>query len=445
LAGFVVARPGTRLDQAGLRRFLRERLPAYMVPPVIEPLAEMPWLASGKADRRRLMEMPRDSARTDEDYVAPRLPIHQQLVGIWEELLDVRPIGISDNFFDLGGHSLLAAQLVDRIDQRYGKRLALSELFGQPTIEQLAKELQGIDRPGQDRVTKGSDERALPVKLQPIQQAGTRTPFFFLHGDWTGGAFYCFALARACGTDQPFYVLEPYVFSDREPVPAMEAVAAAHLDAIRAVQPHGPYRLGGFCNGGLLAYEMARQLERQGERVEFLGLVNPSPPFQRGPRQELADRLYRTLRVPRGAQVTAYLRARHALRHVYRRLRPQGSRVEDFGKLLVIEPRLAAMFPPADALYRDYVGVFAWLAGRYRTGRYGGTVTFYWAREILAGAQSWRPLLTPGGSAGHQDHTIEGALMSSVTDHVEGLARKLSDDLDRAGQATAPASAGAPG
>jgi hypothetical protein len=189
---------------------------------------------------------------------------------------------------------------------------------------------------------------------------------------------------------------------------------------------------------------MARQLERQGERVEYLGLVNPSAPFQRGPRQELADRLYRIPGVRTSAQVTIYLRARHALRHVYRRLQPQGSRVEDFGKLLVIEPRLAAMFPPADALYRDYVGVFNWLAGRYRTGHYGGKITFYWAREILADATSWQPLITPSGPAGHQEHTIEGGLMSSVTEYTEGLARKLSDDLDQAGQHTGLAGVAAP-
>ena len=136
--------------------------------------------------------------------------------------------------------------------------------------------------------------------------------------------------------------------------------------------------------------------------------------------------------------MTTYLRARHALRHVYRRLRPQGPRVEDFGKLVVIEPRLTAMFPPRPALYRDYVGGFNWLAGRYRTGRLHGTVTFYWARAILADAQAWQPLLMPGGWVRHQDRTIEGALMSSVTDHIEGLARQLSNDLEKVGHETNP-------
>ncbi|HEX3750326.1 MAG TPA: amino acid adenylation domain-containing protein [Streptosporangiaceae bacterium] len=437
LAGFVVAKPEMELDQPGLRPFLRERLPAYMVPPVIEALAEMPWLASGKPDRRRLMDRPRDPARTDEGYVAPRLPIHEQLLKIWEELLDTRPIGITDNFFDIGGHSLLAAQLVDRIDQRYGTKLTLSALFGRPTIEQLAEELQAAGQPGRGRVPK--------VKLHLVQRGGTRTPFFFLHGDWTGGAFYCYTLAQACGDDQPFYALEPYVFSDQGPVPAMEEIAAAHLDAIRAVQPQGPYRLGGFCNGGLLAYEMARQLEQRGEEVEFLGLVNPSDPFQPGLRQQVSDRLSRILRLPSAKQMTGYLRTRQALRHVYRRLRPAGSRVEDFGKLLVIEPRLAAMFPPRAALYRDYVGVFAWLAGFYQTGRYRGPITFYWARELLmVGTQAWRPLLGPGGPV-HHDRTIEGALMTSVTEHIDGLARQLSQDLDQVSQDITPATASAAG
>ncbi len=429
LAAFVVARPGTRLDPAGLaqvRGFLRDRLPAYMVPPVIEPLADLPRLATGKPDRRRLQETPRDAARPAEGYVAPRLPIQEQLVRIWQELLDVRPIGITDNFFDLGGHSLLAAQLVDRIDQEYGQKLGLSTLLGRPTIEQLAEELKDLGGPEPDRAGR--------VKLRPVQEDGTRPPLFFLHGDWTGGAFYCFALARGCGADQPFYVLEPYVFSDAEPVPTMEAVAAAHLQAIQAVQPEGPYRLGGFCNGGLLAYEMARQLERQGERVEFLGLVNPSAPFQDGPVTAIAGKLYGALGVPTSVQVTSYLRLRQALRHIYRRLNPEGPRVLDFGKLLVIEPRLSAMFPPREALYRDYVGVFDWLAAHYRTGRYQGEVSYYWAREEPAIARSWRSLIRRNAPAGHREHTIEGALMSSVTDHVEGLARELSADLDQAGQ-----------
>ncbi|HXP57669.1 MAG TPA: hypothetical protein VN847_22080, partial [Streptosporangiaceae bacterium] len=180
-----------------------------------------------------------------------------------------------------------------------------------------------------------------------------------------------------------------------------------------------------------------------GEEVEFLGLVNPSAPFQQGLRQQVSDRLGRTLRWPRAAQMTGYLRTRQALRHVYRRLRPTGARVEDFGKLLVIEPRLAAMFPARTALYRDYVGVFAWLAGFYQTGNYRGPITFYWARDLLVvGPRAWRPLLGPDGPV-HHDRTIEGALMTSVTEHIDGLARQLSQDLDQVSRDVTPATAAA--
>ena len=240
-----------------------------MQPAVIEQLERLPRLATGKPDRRRLPAVERGKRRGKEEYLAPQLLLHQQLVQIWTELLEARPIGIRDNFFDLGGHSLLAAQLVGRIERVYGKRLALSTLFAKPTIEQLAVALQ-----------ESGKEREKKAGILPLQAGGSRRPFFFLHGDWTGGAFYCFALARASGAEQPFYVLEPYAFSDRDGAPTLEAIASAHIEAMRGVQARGPYRLGGFCNGGLLAYEMARQLERDGEQVEFLGLINPSEPIQ---------------------------------------------------------------------------------------------------------------------------------------------------------------------
>ncbi len=192
----------------------------------------------------------------------------EQLVRIWEELLEARPIGIRDNFFHLGGHSLLAGQLVHQIEQTLGAKVALSTLFANPTVEQLAEVLR----------SEGGAQGEAPAIA--VQADGTRRPFFFLHGDWTGGAFYCFALARACGTDQPFYVVEPRTFSSDEGAPTLEAIARAHLESVRAVQPVGPYRLGGYCNGGLLAYEMARQLEAEGQEVEFLGLINPSEPVQ---------------------------------------------------------------------------------------------------------------------------------------------------------------------
>src|SRR5436309_3634175 len=98
-----------------------------------------------------------------------------------------------------------------------------------------------------------------------VQVGGSKRPFFFLHGDWKGTAFFCFPLARELGADQPFYALEPYQFDGLAVPPTVETMAAAHIQSMRDVQPEGPYLLGGWCNGGLVAYEMARQLQAAGQ------------------------------------------------------------------------------------------------------------------------------------------------------------------------------------
>jgi amino acid adenylation domain-containing protein len=423
LVAFVVARDPGPLPDAGLRRHLRERLPGYMQPAVIEWLDRMPRLASGKPDRRGLPQVSRVSRLSADGYVAPRLPAEKELAVIWEELLDVRPVGTGDNFFDLGGNSLLAAQLVGRIEQAYGTRLPLAALLDRPTIGQLAAMLAG-PQPAQPA---GGAEQTAGGRVLPVQEEGSQPALFFLHGFWTGEAFYCFTLARACGPDQPFHAIEPCTFRARDGVPPLEAMARAHIDAMRWVQPHGPYRLGGFCNGGLLAYEMARQLERDGERVEFLGLVTPSAPAQSSLLRAVCERVAR-----RGRAADLYLRVRHAQRHIYRRLLPRGARVQDFGKLLAIEPRLAAMFPPLDALYADYVGVFNWAATGYRAGLYGGKITFFWPREERGGPRSWQPVTRYKERSDVAEHPVDGDMMTSVTDHVQGLAEALSRSLGAA-------------
>jgi thioesterase domain-containing protein len=200
------------------------------------------------------------------------------------------------------------------------------------------------------------------------------------------------------------------------------------------VQARGPYRLGGFCNGGLLAYEMARQLEAAGEQVEFLGLINPSEPVQFSFLRTACESLRSVRRGGTRRQADLFLRARHVQRHIYRRLRPGGSRVQDFEQLLAIEPRLAPMFPPREALYRDYVGVFSWSAAGYRAGAYHGKITFYWAREEPGIAQTWQPVTSRKEPADIEHHLVGGTHMTTVTDHIQGMAEILSECLSRVEQ-----------
>jgi hypothetical protein len=198
---------------------------------------------------------------------------------------------------------------------------------------------------------------------------------------------------------------------------------------MREVQPRGPYRLGGFCNGGLVAYEMARQLEQDGERLEFLGLINPSVPVQSSSLRAVCERLSRMRRVESRRQADTFLRVRHAERHIYRLLRPRGPRVEDFPKLLEIEPGLEKMFPPRDALYKDYAGVFSWAGAGYKTGVFGGKITFYWARDEPAVARAWRPITRSKNPDDLQQLPVPGMHMGAVTEYIQDTAEILAESL----------------
>jgi thioesterase domain-containing protein len=214
----------------------------------------------------------------------------------------------------------------------------------------------------------------------------------------------------------------------------LEEIAAAHIESMRSVQAQGPYLLGGFCNGGLLAYEMARQLQAAGERVDYLGLINPSVPVQFQTLRKLSDRLQRLTRMSVHRQGNLFLRLRHAFRHLYRKLSPASSRVQDFGHLLAIDARLNAMFPPLDALYNDYVGVFTWVTARYVTGAYGGKMTFYWAQEEPGIEETWEPVTKAQARGEIATSLVPGTHLSCVTDFIEELAQCMSTSLEQAQQ-----------
>src|SRR6266516_4756095 len=268
LVAYVVLHKEQSATSEELKSQVMQHLPAYMVPSAFVQLERLPLTANGKLDRQGLPAAELSRSTAEDSYVAPTLLLHHQLVQIWEELLGVRPIGITDDFFEVGRDSLLAVRLFDRMAQVCGKKLPLSTLFAGATIEQLARALQGETK------TK-TDSRA---PLVAVQAGGSRRPFFYLHGEWRGGALYSLELERYLGPDQPFYLLEPYKFESLAVPPTFEAIAAAHIESLRSVQPEGPYLLGGYCNGGLLAYEMARQLHAQGQTVDLLVLMDSDAP-----------------------------------------------------------------------------------------------------------------------------------------------------------------------
>ena len=245
----------------GVKDFLRTKLPAYMVPSTFVTLDDFPLNRNGKIDLNSLPVPDQARAEMGGDYVKPGNPLEYQLAQVWEELFDIRPIGITDNFFDLGGHSLLSVRMIDRIEQVIGKKLPLATLLSGATIEKLAAALLK------------QESESLRSPLVEIQAGGSKRPFFYLHGDFNGGGLYCVSLSRHLGKDQPFYALQPHGM-DGQPMPrTIEAMAEDHIKTLRGHQPEGPYLLGGHCNGALIAFEMARQLEAQGAKVDLLVLI----------------------------------------------------------------------------------------------------------------------------------------------------------------------------
>ena len=216
----------------------------------------------GRVDQRR--QSARSSASRAKEariYLAPRDEIEFGLTRIWESLLGVEGVGIRDNFFELGGHSLLGVRLVSRIRKQFGREVPLSFVLQNPTIERLG----GLLR--QDGSTL---QRAA---LVAIRAEGTRAPFFCVHP--VGGNVLCYAaLARQLGPDQPFYAFQS---ADSEPH-TIETLAEYYLQELRTVQPQGPYRLGGWSMGGVIAFEMARQLAAEDDRVQLLALIDSYAP-----------------------------------------------------------------------------------------------------------------------------------------------------------------------
>ena len=264
LVAYLVPVRGLTPSVGNLRGWSRERLPDYMIPSDFVFLDELPLTPNGKVDRRVLLARPAISVPV-ENCAAPTDPIESRLVHIWEELLSKRPIGIRDNFFDVGGHSLVAVRLMRRIEQAFGRKLPLVALFEAPTIEQLASLLR------QDRLPPSVS------LIVPIQPRGDRPPFFFVHG--LGGAVLRFqALARHMAPDQPFYGIQPQGIDGGMPfLRTVEQMASCYIGEMRQAQPQGPYFIGGYSFGGLVAFEMARQLQAAGEEVAFLGMVDTYP------------------------------------------------------------------------------------------------------------------------------------------------------------------------
>ncbi|WAK04165.1 amino acid adenylation domain-containing protein [Methylobacter sp. YRD-M1] len=240
-----------------LRAHLAEALPEYMVPVAFVHLDALPLTANGKLDRKALCALD-FTPHAYLEFVPPRSTDEAKIAAVWRRLFQVDAISVTANFFEMGGHSLSAIQLLSLLKQE-GIDISIGVLFEKPTIESLAWAIR-------------EDTRITEASAIPLRKTGNQAPLFLIH-EVTGEMLYGPNLVPHIDTDIPVYGLAGQSLSE-VPYHTMQAMAARLVRMIRAVQPHGPYRLAGWSLGGTLAYEIAAQLIGEDETVEFLGLLD---------------------------------------------------------------------------------------------------------------------------------------------------------------------------
>jgi len=232
----------------------------HMLPQHVVALAEIPLLPNGKIDRHALPAV-QDIAGPAEAraLAAPETATESVLVELWKQTLGIAQLGVADDFFELGGHSMLAMRLTAGIQTALGRRVPLSALLQAPTVHKLAAWI---------------DREAARDSLVPIRAGDAHPPLFLVH-DGDGETLLYRTLALGLRTGQAVYGLQPEAGDGHAMLHTrIPDMAAHHLNKIRSAQPEGPYLIGGLCAGGVIAFEVARQLEAQGERVALLALLD---------------------------------------------------------------------------------------------------------------------------------------------------------------------------
>ena len=275
------------LEPESLHRLLSTRLPDYMVPTQFVILDKLPLMPNGKIDRKALPAPDLVTAALSGEE--PADSVEERLLTLWEKALNRRSIGVTDSFFAVGGHSLLALRLVAAVEREFGVRLTLASVLKTPTIREMARLLR-------DETQGGSPWTSL-VSLQP---SGSLRPLFCAPPGG-GSVFYYRYLSLHIGERQPLYTFEPRGMSGSlPPHETIEETAAYYIQEMRTVQRHGPYLLCGLSFGGIVAYEIARQLEVAGEQIALLVLFDTwAPGYNQGTDasgRALPSKLYRTLR-----------------------------------------------------------------------------------------------------------------------------------------------------
>ena len=422
LVAYVVPDLPNSVETAELREHAGQQLPDYMVPSAFVQMSRLPLTPNGKVDRKALPVPTMCDFEAETKYAAPHNETERKLVTLWEEVLDMHPISINANFFDLGGRSILAARLFTKIARAFGREVPLSVLFKSPTVALLANELRQQTRAAE-----------YPTVVA-IQENGSRTPFFCVHGG-AGSTLFLHQISRRLGPDQPFYGIEPEgLGGERFLHTTVEAMATHYLSEIQKIQPTGPYFIGGYCFGGLVAFEMAQQLLLRGEEPAAVVLFSAELRFNHRIRPQRPDQPKKPVHARLETLVSSPVKVvRNLTSALVWSARTQTSR-----HVLPWLTSLGLRIPPT--MRTSYVTQMLGKAERgYRPKRYPGRIVLIFGQD----SNQYGPNLGWDGLAEQFEHRMVGEVVVNnrrdIMDDplVEFTARELSSFLDGNAKSTA--------
>lgn len=235
-------------------------LPSYYIPNFFVALNALPLTSSGKLNRKQLPK-PDINTIPIHDTLDSLTPLQTQLKSIWMEFLGLKFIGLQDDFFELGGHSLIAIQVMTKIKKETGVQIPISALFQYPTIQSLSRLIE----------TNAQQNFSC---LVPIKPTGSKPPLFLIHGDGLNVLVFK-SFSKYISADQPIWGIQSKGLDGKSlPENTIEAIAKDYLNEILTLFPEGPYNFAGYSFGGLVAYELAKQLKCMDKQVNFVGILD---------------------------------------------------------------------------------------------------------------------------------------------------------------------------
>lgn len=365
---------------------------------------------------------------SDHDGQKPWLALHHEIIQLWQEMLGVKEIEIHDSFYQLGGDSHLAVDMLLRLEATFDKIIPISSLSNL-TVEHLADELR-------------SGEEAKPPLTLKYNEHGTKPPLLYLHGDVLGGGFYCRKLANHLSEAQPLYAIPPTEVQCAADCPSIGEMAAAHIRTLPEIHRDGPYALGGFCDGGLVAYEMARQLDAAGRGPKALLLIDTIAPEQALQRARKVIQIIGSLSgMSQDDRIRLLPRTWDRLERFLRWLRagrPERAAIaKDYlrslpKKVMGRKPAVSGERNPpvkkvdqTPAPQREIPHAYLWATAGHKVGPYSGGLDLIMADESERARRDaiwgWKDF-----AGDIRVHRVPGGHLEAITTHVGVLAEKIS-------------------